>query len=113
MLALDKYIPKYKTGAEGAIVNISSIIGLEESRSYPIYSATKFAVIGLSKSFGHYTHFEKTKVKVLTLCPGVTDTPLMQQLEDKTLGSRYAEMLQEDKKFFVFQKSKIVFFFLI
>lgn len=104
MLGLEKYIPKYKTGAEGVIVNISSIVGLGPARPFPVYSATKHAVIGLGKSFGHHTHYEKTKVKVLTLCPGVTGTPLMTELDNKNFGPRYKQMAKEDEKLFSFQK---------
>ncbi|KAJ3662673.1 hypothetical protein Zmor_007011 [Zophobas morio] len=93
LLGLETYIPKYKSGDEGVIVNISSIAGVKESNHVPIYCATKFAVIGLSKSFGHIFHYNRTKVKILVLCPGVTETPLISDIHGKSLGPPYEEAM--------------------
>ena len=47
LLGLENYIPKYKTGNEGAI-DFSMI---------PIYTATKFAILGISKAWGDVEHY--------------------------------------------------------
>jgi NAD(P)-dependent dehydrogenase (short-subunit alcohol dehydrogenase family) len=39
-------------GKGGVVVNMASIAGLLASPSFPIYVATKHAVIGLTRSFG-------------------------------------------------------------
>ncbi|XP_046751376.1 uncharacterized protein LOC124414473 [Diprion similis] len=71
-----QYMGKDKGGKGGIIVNTASIFGLDPVEWFPIYDATKFAVIGLSRSFGLPYHYEKTGVAVLAMCPGVTDTAL-------------------------------------
>ncbi|KAI4471363.1 15-hydroxyprostaglandin dehydrogenase [nad(+)] [Holotrichia oblita] len=76
LLAWD-YLQKYRSGNEGVIVNIASITGLTSFMSIPVYAATKHAVVGLSKSMGVKEHYDRTKIRVLTICPGVTDTPLI------------------------------------
>ncbi|EFA00962.1 15-hydroxyprostaglandin dehydrogenase [NAD(+)] isoform X1 [Tribolium castaneum] len=96
LLGLENYIPKYKSSAEGVIVNISSIAGIKEFSIIPIYTATKFAVMGMSKAFGDEDHYNRTKVKVLALCPGVTDTPLITEIDGKNLGPPYQKLLEEN-----------------
>lgn len=60
---MEEYIPKYKSGNEGVIVNISSIAGLDPFPITPLYSATKFAVQGLSRALGDKCHYEELKLK--------------------------------------------------
>ncbi|XP_063920665.1 15-hydroxyprostaglandin dehydrogenase [NAD(+)]-like [Zophobas morio] len=94
LLGLENYIPKYKTGNEGVIVNISSIAGVKDFSMVPVYTATKFAVLGMSKAWGDVEHYNRTKVKVLAMCPGVTDTPLLSELSEKTLGAPYVQIME-------------------
>lgn len=51
---------------------VSGIVG---SRFSPVYSAAKFAVVGLTKSLAQT--FAPDKVRVNVVCPGVTDTPML------------------------------------
>jgi 15-hydroxyprostaglandin dehydrogenase (NAD) len=96
LLALENYIPKHKTGSEGVIVNISSIAGIKEFPTIPIYAGTKFAVMGMTKSFGDEAHYNRTKVKVLAMCPGVTDTPLISEMGGRNLGPAYQQLLVDE-----------------
>lgn len=93
LLGMEEYIPKYRGGNEGVIVNISSIAGLDPYLTLPVYTGTKFAVQSLSRAFGHKYHYERTKVKVITLCPGMTETSLISELSDKSLGPAYQHLL--------------------
>ncbi|KAL1497786.1 hypothetical protein ABEB36_008684 [Hypothenemus hampei] len=95
LLGLEEYIPKYKSGEEGLIVNISSIFGIAGTSPCPIYSASKFAVHGLTLSWGHPFHYNRTKVRVVGVCPGITLTPLLLNLTDKILKPVYKENIQE------------------
>lgn len=94
-MGLENYIPKHRSGSEGVIVNISSIAGIKEFSIIPIYTGTKFAVMGMSKAFGNEDHYNRTRVKVLALCPGVTDTPLITEINGKNLGPAYQKLLDE------------------
>lgn len=96
LLAQEKYIPKHKTRSEGVIVNISSIFGLDAFLGYPVYSATKFAIIGLTKAIGNDAHFARSKVRAVVLCPGVTDTPLLDDAAQKVLNDDYGKMLIQE-----------------
>ena len=63
-----------KGGKGGTIINVSSIFGYRITAHLPYYHASKFAVLGFSKSLGHETNYKKTKVRVATLCPGLVLT---------------------------------------
>lgn len=76
-----KYIGKNKGGKGGIIVNIASILGLQELDGCPIYVGTKHFVVGLDRSFGTSYYYNLTGIKFLTMCPGVTDTPLISGAE--------------------------------
>ncbi|XP_031347427.1 15-hydroxyprostaglandin dehydrogenase [NAD(+)]-like [Photinus pyralis] len=94
ILALENYLPKYKTESEGVIVNVSSVSGLERFQAFPIYAATKRAVIGLTRAWGKEQHYHRTKVRVLALCPGVTDTPLLRECLERNLGPAYQDIMR-------------------
>lgn len=59
---------------QGNIVNMSSAAGLQGVAFAPAYSATKSAVIGLTRSMA-VEHADKG-VRVNAICPGAVDTPL-------------------------------------
>ncbi|CAH1116305.1 unnamed protein product [Phaedon cochleariae] len=95
LLAMEKYLPKYQQGPEALIVNTSSIAGLEGSAHVPIYAATKHAVLGLTKSWGCDTFYDRNKVRVVAVCPGVTNTPLISEMNNRSLGAQYENLLDE------------------
>ena len=47
-----QYMGKDEGSEGGVVVNMSSIAGLEGNPAFPVYTATKHAVIGLTRSFG-------------------------------------------------------------
>ena len=59
---------------QGNIINMSSAAGLQGVAFAPAYSATKSAVIGLTRSMA-VEHADKG-VRVNAICPGAVDTPL-------------------------------------
>lgn len=97
LLGMEKYLPKYKQGEEALIVNVSSVAGTQGYPFVPIYTATKHAVLGISRSWGNPDFYEQTKVKVICLCPGVTLTPLITEMSGRNLGNRYEESFQKAK----------------
>jgi NAD(P)-dependent dehydrogenase (short-subunit alcohol dehydrogenase family) len=58
----------------GSVIFTASVSGLVGSMFSPIYSAAKFAVVGLAKSLA--LSFARDKVRVNVVCPGLADTPM-------------------------------------
>jgi len=58
----------------GRVINVASIAGLEGSRYIASYSASKHAVLGLTRSAA--AEAEGTGVTVNAICPGYVDTPM-------------------------------------
>ena len=61
-------------GARGAIVNTSSVAGLEGQTGQAAYSASKGGVIGITLPIAR--DLAAIGVRVNTICPGLMDTPL-------------------------------------
>ncbi|CAH2010508.1 unnamed protein product [Acanthoscelides obtectus] len=72
-----QYMTAEKCGPGGFIINVSSILGLQPLYSSPVYVGTKHFGIGFSRSMGHEYFYKKSKVKVMAVCPGVTDTNMI------------------------------------
>ncbi len=64
----------------GNIVNIASLAGLKASGNNLSYSASKFAVVGMTKSAA--LEYARKGIRINAVCPGYTETPLLQQLKD-------------------------------
>ena len=64
----------------GAIVNTSSVSGLTGSRNLIAYSASKHAVIGLTRTAAK--EFARYAIRVNAICPSPTDTDMMRIAED-------------------------------
>ena len=70
----------------GSIVNIASMTALRGNRGQMIYSATKGAVISLTKSAAK--ELAAKKIRVNAIAPGLTNTAMMQQADPEKLQSR-------------------------
>jgi NAD(P)-dependent dehydrogenase (short-subunit alcohol dehydrogenase family) len=66
--------PVDEFGARGAIVNTSSVAGLEGQTGQAAYSASKGGVIGITLPIAR--DLAAIGVRVNTICPGLMDTPL-------------------------------------
>ncbi|KAJ8686338.1 hypothetical protein QAD02_022132 [Eretmocerus hayati] len=84
-------------GKGGVIVNVASVLGLEAFPQLPIYSATNHAVIAFSRSFSQPYHYQRTGVRIIVLCPGLTDSPLLENLKDPQFVHRPEEVLDAVK----------------
>jgi meso-butanediol dehydrogenase / (S,S)-butanediol dehydrogenase / diacetyl reductase len=61
----------------GVILNLSSVMGLTGDALLPIYSATKHAIIGLTRSTA--AAYAEQGIRCLAICPGDVDTELNDQ----------------------------------
>lgn len=66
-----------KQGA-GNIVNIASLAGLKASGKNLSYSASKFAVVGMTKSAA--LEYASKNIRINAVCPGYTESALLDQL---------------------------------
>ena len=69
-----------KARGYGRIVNISSIAGKEGNPNASAYSASKAAVIGLTKSLGK--ELAKDGVTVNAVTPATIETPILEQMTE-------------------------------
>ncbi|CAH0019783.1 unnamed protein product [Clonostachys rhizophaga] len=70
-LAMRALLGKQK---QGVVALVSSISGYSKQYSAPIYSATKHAVVGFTRSLGDAQRLQS--VKVISICPGIVSTPI-------------------------------------
>ncbi|GFR10123.1 15-hydroxyprostaglandin dehydrogenase, partial [Trichonephila clavata] len=53
----------------------------------PVYSATKHAIVGYTRSLGHEFHFEKTGISVNAICPSLVDTDIYRTFPSKCVDA--------------------------
>ncbi|KYN31467.1 15-hydroxyprostaglandin dehydrogenase [NAD+] [Trachymyrmex septentrionalis] len=80
MLAMD-YMGKHKGGKGGTIVNIASLAGIFPFFLCPVYSSSKYAVVGFGLSLEKF--YDKTGVRILTMCPSFTITAMIIEEDNK------------------------------
>jgi meso-butanediol dehydrogenase / (S,S)-butanediol dehydrogenase / diacetyl reductase len=80
-LACRAVVPHMMQRRYGKIVNISSMVGKEAIPLFVHYSASKFAVLGLTQ--GLAKEMAPYDVNVNAVCPGVVRTPLWEPLLDQ------------------------------
>ncbi len=85
------------SGRKGAIVNMSSLMGLKGYPRRSAYSATKFAVIGITQAVAQ--EVGPDGIRVNALCPGAVNGELMERViaaRAKTEGRPPAEIIQKN-----------------
>ncbi|CAH1964680.1 unnamed protein product [Acanthoscelides obtectus] len=91
ILGMEKFLKTYRQSEEAVIVNISSVCGIECYGFLPVYCSIKLAIIGMTRAWGCPAHYEDSKIRVICLSPGATDTPMMQNLEPvRLIAGHYA-----------------------
>jgi NAD(P)-dependent dehydrogenase (short-subunit alcohol dehydrogenase family) len=74
-------VPHMMARRSGSIISISSMVGKEAIPLFVHYSASKFAVIGMTQ--GLAKEMAPYDVRVNAVCPGVVRTPLWEPLLDQ------------------------------
>jgi 2-dehydro-3-deoxy-L-rhamnonate dehydrogenase (NAD+) len=77
-------VPGMIASGWGRIVNLASMAGKDGNPNLAAYSASKAAVIGLTKSLGK--ELAKTGVLVNAIAPAVIDTPMNAKTDPAVLG---------------------------
>lgn len=70
----------------GSIINITSNVAIRGNAGQLVYSATKGAVISLTKSAAK--ELAPKKIRVNAIAPGLTDTEMMQQVDREVIQKR-------------------------
>ena len=73
-------IPLMRDSGGGAIVNVSSALGLRTNGMMPAYSASKAAVRMLTKSVALYCAEQGANIRCNTVYPGSVRTPMIEKL---------------------------------
>jgi NAD(P)-dependent dehydrogenase (short-subunit alcohol dehydrogenase family) len=71
-------IPAILQSGGGAIINNASVLALRPSPNSPIYSASKAAVVGLTKSAA--LEFAPKGVRINAICPAIIETGMTEQI---------------------------------
>ena len=79
-LGLQHVIPAMRRRGGGSIVNVSSQAGLRGVSNLSAYSASKHAVIGLTRAAALEVALDS--IRVNAVCPGPTDTRMMRDIEE-------------------------------
>ncbi len=76
----------------GTIINVSSVAGRKFFPKHVAYTATKFAVHGLSENLRE--ELSGYGIRVITIAPGATETALLSHTTDESIKSDYQNWKQ-------------------
>jgi len=85
--AVEQMIPR-KTGV---IINIASDAGRVGSLGEAVYSGCKGGLIAITKTWAR--EFARDNIRVNVICPGLTDTPLLESLKETEFGVKVIEAI--------------------
>jgi NAD(P)-dependent dehydrogenase (short-subunit alcohol dehydrogenase family) len=87
-------VPAMERRGGGAIVATASLAGLGPMESDSVYSMTKHAVVGLTRSLAGV--LESRGITINCVCPGITDTPLVGEARESLRESGFPLIPPED-----------------
>lgn len=70
-------LPHLRRGGRGCIVNIGSISSFVGQALTPVYTTSKHAIVGLTKSIA--LDYAADGIRCNCVCPGITDTPMLRE----------------------------------
>lgn len=85
-----------RQGQGGKIINVSSLLGKQGRARYAAYSASKFAIIGLTQSLA--LELAPHRINVNAVCPGLVDTSRLDDIAASLASSDVAH--QSDRQAF-------------
>ncbi|HEX2918928.1 MAG TPA: glucose 1-dehydrogenase [Edaphobacter sp.] len=87
-LSMRYEIPHMLQQGGGAIVNCASVAGLVGFAGLPAYTASKHAVVGLTKTAS--LEYATQNIRINAVAPGVIDTPMIERFTGGTAEGRKA-----------------------
>ncbi|XP_050665830.1 15-hydroxyprostaglandin dehydrogenase [NAD(+)]-like isoform X2 [Leptidea sinapis] len=86
-----EHMRKDKGGTGGTIINISSAAALLKCPSFPMYCGAKLAVLHFGQTLSVPPFFDRTGIRILTICIGPTLTPIVDNLHERSLDTTLVE----------------------
>ncbi len=83
-------VDKMLAQGSGCILNASSIVGIYGNFGQTNYAATKFGVIGFTKTWSR--ELGKKGIRVNAVAPGFIETPILATIPDKVMDQMRAEV---------------------
>jgi NAD(P)-dependent dehydrogenase (short-subunit alcohol dehydrogenase family) len=74
-LSMQQQLKIMKQQKYGVIINLSSVAGLKAGRASPLYTASKHAVIGLTRAAAK--EHAKLGIRINAICPALIETPML------------------------------------
>ncbi|XP_043917644.1 15-hydroxyprostaglandin dehydrogenase [NAD(+)] [Protopterus annectens] len=93
-----QYMSKENDGQGGSIINMSSIAGLVPAAHQPVYSATKFGVIGFTRAVAADSAKWNYGVQINAVCPGFVNTGILQTIEKEEIMGKYYKYKDDIKQ---------------
>jgi short-subunit dehydrogenase len=97
-----------KRGKRASVVNVASVAGLVAMSDMPVYSTSKFAVVGFSESLR--SDMLQHDIHVSCICPGVVDTAIIKNTRyegDKFASDQTRDNIQKFYKRRSYSPSKV------
>lgn len=80
------FLPAMKAQGRGMIINVGSTAGFQPVPHMAVYAATKAFVLSFTEAL--WAELKGTGIRVLTVCPGPTDTPFFENAGDAEVMGR-------------------------
>ena len=75
---MGKYtIPQMRKRGGGVIIHTASVQGIQSQKLVPVYAATKGADLSITQNMA--LDYAAENIRVLAICPGAIDTPILRQ----------------------------------